>query len=148
MFASEWRLGSATAEDALRLRREVFVKELGLEENLAFDKWDEYAAHLIIREENEPMAAARLYAVEEGVRMDMVCVRREYRKKRYGDLCIRLLMDKAVQMCAPQLYTNVPVSHIGYFVAFGFQACAGEKGGMQPMAVKPAQIIWHSACKQ
>lgn len=146
MFASEWALGAINAKEALQLRRQVLIEELHWPEEAVFDGRDEYAAHLLIREEERPVACARLYSLLNGaVQLSHVCVLQSYRKQRYGDLCFRLCMNKAAQMLAPRLEVLAPDASVPYFLAFGFTAHS-KKDGVQCMQVNPAEINWHTAC--
>ena len=47
MFQSKWEFGLA-ARDALALRRQVYVEELGMPEAQAFDRYDEIGAHVFV----------------------------------------------------------------------------------------------------
>lgn len=148
MFASEWALGAANAKEALQLRRQVLIEELRWPEEAVFDSQDAYAAHLLIREEEKPVACARLFALENGaIQLSHICVLQGFRKQRYGDLCFRLCMNKAAQMLAPRLEVLAPDASVPYFLAFGFTA-QSKKDGVLRMQVNPAEINWHTACKK
>ena len=147
MFASEWTLGKKDAQDALEIRRKVFVEDLGQIADTVFDTYDHIAAHLLVLLDGVPIASARLYPVEGGVQFDFIGVLKEYRKQHFGDLCVRLLLNKAQQMGAPHIYALVPEEYMPYYGAFGFQSSGAQENGCTPVAVAGDAVIWHSACQ-
>lgn len=146
MFNSEWRLGASSADEALNIRREVLMNECGWPDEAAFDLADEYAAHLLIRVDGQPIASGRLIKTKRGMELSHVSVLKEYRGERYGDLCFRLLMDKSVNMGCTLLEVRTADEYVPYFLRFGFKVDKSE-GGASLMSVRPGKIIWHSPCK-
>lgn len=146
MFATEWTLGQSGAKEALAIRKRVFVEELGRPDEAVFDPFDEYAAHLLVRLDGAPIASARLYAAEDGaLRMDNACVLKEYRGQRFGDLCFRLLMNKAANMGASTLTLLSAAQHVPYFEGFGFRKVS-EEGDFSLLGIDPADLTWPSQC--
>lgn len=74
--------------DAVFIRTEVFVKEQGFKDE--FDEIDETAVHIVIYDNDKPVATARAYT-ENGAEYHAgrVAVMKEYRKNGIG----RILMD-------------------------------------------------------
>lgn len=146
MFVSQWALGIAEAAEALQVRKEVFMEELGWPDEAVFDPFDEYAAHLLVRVDGAPAAAARLYALQPDIlRMDLVCVKAPLRKQRYGDLCFRLLMDKAANMGVQKLTLLAAEAYIPYFEKFGFTE-ASREDAFALMEANPENLTWPSSC--
>ena len=145
MFASEFVLGSVNAPDALALRKRVFVEELGWEDTQAFTDIDALAAHLMVRVEGETVAAARMFPVQGGVCLDCACVAPNWRKQRFFDLCVRLMLNKAANMGTARVYITTDAAYIAYYAAFGFLTDA-EENGVCEMSIDPENIVWHSAC--
>lgn len=147
MFATEWTLGTADAEDALAVRRAVFAEELGLTDLSVFDDADAVAAHLTVRLDGIPVASARLSPDTDGVRISYICVLREYRRQGFGDLCARVALDKAQRMGVKRIVADIPSAYKPYWAAFGFAAQNDAKQGVVSMAVDTDAIRWHSPCK-
>lgn len=147
MFASEWTLGKENAREALEIRRKVFAEDLGQAADAVYDSNDYIAAHLLVRLDGVPIASARLYPAEGGVRFEYIGVLKEYRKQRFGDLCVRLLLYKAQQMGVPYIYALVPEEYILYYAAFGFKPQGAPENGFTPVAVAGDAVNWHSACQ-
>lgn len=147
MFATEWTLGPIGSEEALSIRRTVFVEELGQKAETVFDGCDELAAHLTVRLDGKAIASARLCPDSGGVRLSFIGVLAPYRKQGYGDLCARVMLDKAQRMGVVRILADVPVGLEPYYEAFGFTALADAADGILPMAVDGSAIHWHSPCK-
>lgn len=146
MFVSQWALGITEAAEAMQVRKEVFMEELGWPNEAVFDPFDEYAAHLLVLVDDAPAASARLYALQPGIlRMDLVCVKQPLRQQHYGDLCFRLLMDKAANMGAQKLTLRTAEAYMPYFEKFGFAEAAREDEFVL-MEVNPANLTWPSLC--
>ncbi len=147
MFAAEWTLGANGAKDALAVRRAVFAEELGLPGESVFDDMDAVAAHLTVRLDGIPVASARLSPDSDGVRVSYICVLQEYRKQGFGDLCVRVALDKAQRMGVTRIVANVPVVYTPYWIAFGFTAQGDATQNIVSMSVDADAIHWHSPCK-
>lgn len=147
MFATEWTLGPIGSQEALAIRRTVFEEELGQPVETVFDGCDELAAHLTVRLDGEAIASARLCPDSGGVRLAFVGVLAPYRKQGYGDLCARVMLDKAQRMGVVRIFADVPEQYAPYYDAFGFTAQGEAAGGILPMAVDGSAIHWHSPCK-
>ena len=145
MFASQWRMGKDP--DALAIRRAVFVEELGHPGDAVFDAVDEYAAQLVVRVDDVPIASARLYPGYDGVMLSHICVLRAYRGQGFGDLCTRQALYKAQNMGVPRVFADVPERYVVYYAAFGFRELGAPETGMVKMAVETDGILWHPSCK-
>ncbi|WP_436924757.1 GNAT family N-acetyltransferase [Halosimplex amylolyticum] len=58
---------AADRENALAVRREVFIEEQGVPEDVEMDGEDDDAVHFVATDDDEPVGAARLREVEPGV---------------------------------------------------------------------------------
>jgi predicted GNAT family N-acyltransferase len=148
MFATEWTLGTAGAEDALAVRRAVFAEELGLPVQQVFDETDAVAAHLTVRLDGVPIASARLSPDSDGLHISYICVLQEYRKQGFGDLCARVTLDKARRMGVTRVVADIPAAYMPYWAAFGFTAQGDSVQDVVSMVVDADAIRWHSPCKE
>lgn len=147
MFATGWTLGPIGSEEALSIRRAVFIEELGQTAETVFDGRDELAAHLTVRLDGKAIASARLCPDAGGVRFAFIGVLAPYRRQGFGDLCARVMLDKAQRMGAARICADVPEQYAPYYEAFGFTAQGDAADGVLPMAVDGSAIHWHSPCK-
>lgn len=70
--------------DALKVRRVVFIQEQNVPEALEIDEHDAYATHFVGYENGEPVAAGRVRLVDGYGKLERICVAKEHRGKHYG----------------------------------------------------------------
>ncbi|MBQ0140350.1 MAG: GNAT family N-acetyltransferase [Kurthia sp.] len=84
-------------EDALFVRREVFVKEQGIPLPLEQDQYDAEAQHIVVYHQEAPIAAGRVRRIAEKVaKVDRVCVLPDFRRKQVGVKMMEVLEKFAV----------------------------------------------------
>ena len=93
---------------AFDVRMKVFVEEQGIPQHLEIDEFDDTAAHFIVQDGEQTIAAARLREISPGVgKVERVCVLKEYRGKRLGvvtmeahrTICNRQWFEKTKATC-------------------------------------------------
>ena len=85
-------------EDALYVRKEVFVKEQNVPEAEEYDEFDLKAYHIIAYINKIPVATGRLFKEQDTWFIGRICVLKEYRKNRIGKLIIKALSEKALNL--------------------------------------------------
>lgn len=152
MFEGHWQFGLHQGGDALALRRRVFVEEKGIPEAEEFDAFDEYAAHLFLRDMDTgaPIAAGRIYPDGEDTRIGRIAVLPEYRNEPYDEFVLRVLLDKAQTLAGQRILIDADAAEEALCLPFGFRE-TGEarqsRGAMRKTLFVPADgVIWHSAC--
>lgn len=84
-------------EDALFVRREVFVKEQGIPLPLEQDQHDLDSQHLVVYHKEKPIAAGRVRRIAEKVaKVDRVCVLPEFRRQQVGVRMMEALEEFAI----------------------------------------------------
>lgn len=94
------------------------------------DDADRMAVYAIaLDREGQPAGAGRLY-IDQGdqFRLDMLGVLREKRRQGLGDLLVRMLLQRALDLNAPQIVLDAPEELTGFFARYGFALAVG--GGM------------------
>ncbi|MFC6769385.1 GNAT family N-acetyltransferase [Natrinema soli] len=83
-------------EDAFAVRREVFVEEQGVDEELEYDEHDEAATHFVAYDGDEPIGAARLreYGADIG-KVERVAVLESRREGGVGRALMATLEQRA-----------------------------------------------------
>lgn len=92
--------------EAFQIRRNVFVEEQGIPEDLEFDDIDQEAMHVIVYEttpnrnakgqdDKNAVATGRIFFDGESCKIGRIAVLKEYRNMKYGDFTVRMLMNKA-----------------------------------------------------
>ncbi len=134
------------------VRKLVFVEELGIDMDKVFDHKDQEAIHAVVYlEENEKeakehikaVATGRLYFDGEICELDQVSVLRDYRRKKYGDLVVRMLINKGFQAGIKEIIAYVPTHLFQFFEKIGFQRnniSSDYQEGYDLMRIRPSEI--------
>lgn len=128
-----------TAQDDLseifEIRREVFIKEQHKTEAQEFDDYDKDAIFCVLYEENHsstdkkqrPIATGRLVLLEDGkYKIGRIAVKKEYRGKQYGDMLVKMLVNKAFMSGAKEVYVGAQIQAIGFYKTIGFKEIGEE----------------------
>ncbi|WP_407356641.1 GNAT family N-acetyltransferase [Methanolobus sp. WCC5] len=118
----KWTAGYENFSDAYKVRKEVFVNEQKIDEELEIDEYDENALHLVIYKNLKPIATGRLFEQDGSFIIGRVCVLREYRSMQLGSLLMDSLIEKAISIGAKELYLSSQVAATGFYSRFGFFA--------------------------
>lgn len=116
-----WKKGTEDLSDIYELRREVFVEEQHIPENLEFVGDDEEYEHLIVYEDHEPVATGRMRFIDsETIRFGRICVRKEYRGMLLGDFAVKIMLEKAFQEGALEVVLDAQDGAVGFYKRLGF----------------------------
>lgn len=133
----------------LALRAEVFGQREG-----ARDEYDRMAVYaLVFDEQNRPGGAGRLYIGDDSrFTIDRVGVREEMRGGGLGDLLMRMLLYRALELNCPGVQLTCPVDKAGFFARYGLSArgAAFEQGGAlcRVMYAEREQIDIEGSCSR
>jgi len=87
---------AADREDAFAVRREVFIEEQGVPEDIEMDGKDDEAIHFVASAGGDPIGAARLREVESGVgKVERVAVVADRREEGIGRAIMEALEKEA-----------------------------------------------------
>lgn len=112
--------------ECLEIRREVFIDEQGVAEELEYDGSDSTAMHLIVFDGEKTVATGRISLIDGIYKISRVAVRKEERGKYYGDFTVRMLCDRAFQNGAEVVYINSQTHAVGFYESIGFE-CVGDE---------------------
>lgn len=127
MIYGKWFAGTKEIQDALALRKQVFVNEQGFSAESEVDAIDERAAHAVLYDDDGAVAATgRLYIDDEGYwRLGRLCVREELRGKQLGDLLMRMLLDKALMAGGRHFRLSSQTDKRLFYEKYGFSVVEG-----------------------
>ncbi len=150
MIFSRWFHGTADFDEAKALRTAVFVKEEGFESEEEFTSDDEMAMHVVVYKEGNPVGTGRLWFDGKSFRIGKVCVLKEHRGEKIGDMIVRLLLDRALNVNAPSIRVNSRVNLCDSLSKFGFER-VGEvfienSKEVSEMSVLSKDVLFPSAC--
>lgn len=77
------------------LRHEVFTGDLGMPVSFEKDFYDHFAHHLLVKDGDELVATGRLVLKDDAFLIGRIAVKKEARGNQYGDLVVRMLIDRA-----------------------------------------------------
>ena len=81
------------------------------------------------------VATGRLYKKQGEAIIDKVGVIREEQRKKYGELSVRMLVDKAFRQGENEVIVYTCEENIGFFQRIGFGACSILKNGIQKLVI-------------
>lgn len=145
MISTRWFQGKNNINEALDIRKKVFIEEMNLRENIS-DIFDDFAFNAVVYEDDEAAGTGRLLFKEGKYYIDNVCVLKEYRGKHYGDLIIRMLVRRAVNMGAENTFAVVDNKIEHLFKNIGFEKVE-EYGDNKSLMVKTGDVGGH-CCRE
>ena len=113
----------------LPLRKAVFADEQGFDPALDNDQYDALSAHAVLYDQvdengdpaGDPVATGRLFWHNGEFVIGRVCVRKEKRNQKLGDLVMRMLLYKAMQHHAPAVSVGSQTHAVGFYARYGFE---------------------------
>ena len=114
----------ALYEDALRVRRIVFIEEQNVPEEEEIDAFEHESFHLVLYDGEQAVAAGRFRLVDEGVgKAERICVLPAYRGRGVG----RMVMEALEQLAKLNAQTHAEPFYqkLGYTTVSGVFMDAG-----------------------
>ena len=133
MITSLWMPPGGDGSLPRALRHQVFCRELGLEEALAWDSSDAYGVHLVLLLQDKPVATGRITYGGVGLaRLERICVLPDYRRQGIGDGLVKVLDYKAAQMGMKRSLVEAPEALLPFYQRIGFVPRGGpvERWGL------------------
>lgn len=121
---------SDNLSEVIYIRTEVFLKELEEEESMTKTS-DQEKDYAIVYEHKIPVATGSLLYQREDCSLAGIAVLKEHRGKNYGDLIIRMLLNKAFSSGMKQVTAIVPDRLSDFFLKEGFQIMDGTMKEVQ-----------------
>ena len=111
---------SPLMEKALDLRREVFVEEQHVPEELEIDEDDRFAFHVLMLKDEEAVATLRMLAHGESIKIGRVAVKKEYRKRGLGTRLMKQAIEHAVRGEFADAILDAQIESIPFYERLGF----------------------------
>lgn len=112
--------GNKDIEDAVFVREQVFVNEQHIPNNLVFDDFDNEAIHVIVYEDKKPVGTGRL-VFDNGIYLiGRIAVLTDKRGNNYGDLVVKMLIQKAFDMGAEYIEVHSQIKAVMFYKKIGF----------------------------
>lgn len=133
MVSTKWMQGIDNIHTALEIRKKVFEYELKISENCASDIYDDFAFNVVVYDDDIPAGTGRLLFRDGKYFIDNLCVLRQFRGKNYGDLIVRMLVRKGVNIGSEKTYAEVNENCASIFENIGFKKINALENGRHLM---------------
>lgn len=122
MISTKWINGDKGLEDAYAIRRKVFIEEQGVSEELELDGSDALCLHLLVFKKEIPIATGRILMEGNKCVLGRVAVLKAYRKQKYGQLVMKMLIRTSYNMGAGMQYVHAQAHASDFYKKLGFIA--------------------------
>jgi len=109
-------------QQILSIRAQVFIIEQGVPAELEVDELDPLSRHLLLFEEDTPIATGRL--TPDG-HIGRLAVLKPYRQKSYGTQIIKYLEQIAAENGLSQVKLGAQIQAVNFYQKLGYQICSG-----------------------
>lgn len=124
MIQVKWTkdIDSRIYSDAVNIRYEVFIEEQKFPEGSDIDELEDLTEHLVLYDEEKPLATARIFELEKNVyRIERVAVRTSERKRGLGSTLIHVIEEKMEEKGAEEIVLKSEGIAIEFYKKFGYQ---------------------------
>jgi len=106
---------------ANELRQKVFIEEQGVPKDEIFDELNENAIHVVLLDNNKPVATTRI--VQEGIawRIGLVAVDKSKRGKHLGDKVMRVSIDYIIAQAGTEIILSAQQEVCKFYEKLGFK---------------------------
>ena len=114
-------------DDAFSIRHEVFVHEQNVPIELEIDEYENTATHFVLYDEDgNPCGAGRCRETDDAVKVERICVLKDYRKNGAGKLIMNAIEELAKQQNYKKLKLNAQTHAEGFYQKLGYQTMSEE----------------------
>ncbi len=107
-------------EKVLDLRREVFVDEQHVPEELETDEDDRVAFHVLMLRDEEAVATLRMLPHGESIKIGRVAVKKGYRNRGLGTRLMKLAIEHAARGEFHDAILDAQIESIPFYERLGF----------------------------
>jgi ElaA protein len=113
-------------EKVKSIRTAVFTNEQGANANQEFDTYDETATFVLLFDEGEAVATARVVVMEKGYKIGRIAVLKQCRGKGYGAVVVRAVTENAFENGADIVYVDSQNYAVPFYQKIGFDVIGDE----------------------
>lgn len=109
-------------KEAFGVRREVFVEEQGISEDLEFDGRDREALHMVVKDGKRVIGTARvLFLAANQAKLERMAVLRPFRRRGIGSRIISFLNEELKNRRVEQVVLHAQYSVVAFYKSCGFE---------------------------
>ena len=109
--------------DAYAVRKQVFMDEQGFSTEL--DETDKIATHVILYDNEKPIATGRIYQENDEYHIGRICVLKAYRKNHLASIVMQTLEEIGFKQ-TDTIYLSAQLQAKGFYEKLGYQAYGDE----------------------
>jgi predicted GNAT family N-acyltransferase len=113
-------------QDALAVRRDVFVREQQIDEKEEIDNNEDVSLHFVLYDEDKPIGAARLREVNGEGKVERVCILSSHRKKGLGEELMNAMETAAIKRSLPSLILYAQTQAEDFYKKLGYLTTSKE----------------------
>lgn len=144
-------------DHVIEIIQEVFVDEYNYNEDIIRDNFKGQVFHAVVYEgikDTCPIATGRLVVDDKNTaQLQWIAVKKEHRRKQYGDMVVRMLVEKAKLLSCSNIETRIPAYLLEMFREVGFYpmydiANSSSKGELSKYILMKYDNNHISSCKK
>lgn len=108
-------------KECFEIRYEVFVNEQGFDAEIELDEYDDIAYHVLLSTEDKFIATARFFLVDNYYKIGRVCVLKDYRKLKLGNMLLGCIEDYISNLEIKDIYLNAQYESKGFYLKNGYK---------------------------
>lgn len=120
------------------IRREVFINEQGVPEELEMDELDQEAVHVLAYVDGIPAGCGRMIIDGDYAKIDRVAVKKNMRRNGIGTGICKLLIALAEDSCINSIFVNAQLSAVNFYTSLGFE---GEGGTFFEAGIEHVKMV-------
>ena len=109
--------------DAYAVRKQVFMDEQGFSTEL--DETDKIATHVILYDNDKPIATGRIYQENDEYHIGRICVLQAYRKNHLASIVMQTLEEIGFKQ-TDTIYLSAQLQAKGFYEKLGYLAYGDE----------------------
>ncbi len=103
------------------IRREVFINEQQVPEELEWDEFDQDALHAIVKKEQDVIGTARLIIDGQEAKIGRMAIQKEYRDQGIGQKLLLTLIKTAKEKGAQECILHAQTHAIAFYAKSDFE---------------------------
>ena len=108
-------------EEAFKVRKEVFVEEQGISEDIELDSNDSEAMHIVVKDGKSVIGTARVLFPAKGVaKIERMAILRPFRRKGIGSKIISFLLAELKNRQIRKVVLHAQYSSVAFYKSCGF----------------------------
>ena len=141
-----WLEGNEDLKDSYKIRKEVFVLEQNVPIEIELDSKDEMCKHIVIYDEDEPIATGRIVLENNICFLGRICIVKKFRGRGIGVFLVENMIKMAAEMGVEDIYIHAQKYAEDFYKRLNFKRFGEvfDEGGIEH--INMVLTIW-TICK-